>query len=456
MYLQTRLLLGILAVTLSALLVSVLVPLASLRQDVSRETNASMQLAALLLDIEAGMRGSASASQAKAAALEEVRRAQHLRHVSVTLVDPAGAALVTTHDDSASGSRLAQVLLPAGAERTLTYPLSFGGESLGALRVRANPLSEFEELEERVASDIALLALAILVMAVSIYAMVRRGLRPVARIKQALALLAAGDLEARLPHFGLKDMDEIGDRFNHCAAALKESDLNRRELTRRLIRVEEEERTRLARELHDELGQSLTAIKVDAAYIARAAAGRMPQVESCAQGIEQQSAAVVELIRGMLARLRPPGLETVGLRESLRELISSWESRVAERFSCSLAMGEALDGLSPELNITIYRLVQECLTNAVRHSRARDVAIRLTAETTATAELPPHVWLRVWENGLEGSTRAPMPDGMGLLGMRERVEAQGGELIIARPTSDRLLIEAWMPFAAAADGERDV
>jgi two-component system sensor histidine kinase UhpB len=446
MYLHTRLLLGILAVTLFALLVSVLVPLASLRQDVSRETDASMQLASLLLDIEAGIRNSESEADARAAAARQVRAAQHLRHVRVTLVDGEGARIATTPNDTSSAGWLARALLPPGAERVLAYPLIFRGGPLGALRVHSNPLSEFEELEDRVRSDIALLALAILAMAISIYWMVRRGLRPVGEINTALTQLADGRLDTRLPHFRLKDLDEICDRFNHCAAALEEAAASRRELTRRLINVEEEERTRLARELHDELGQSLTAIKVDAAYIAREAAGRAPQIESCALGIEALSGEVMELTRGMLARLRPHGLETVGLRESLKELISSWEARVAERFSCSLTMNEAVDTLSPQLNITLYRLVQECLTNAVRHSRARSVAIRLAAEALPCGQPPARVWLRVQESGVEAHATAPAANGMGLLGMRERVEAHGGELKISTQPGEGLALEAWLPL----------
>jgi signal transduction histidine kinase len=450
MYLHTRLLLGILAVTLFALLVSVLVPLASLRADVSRETEASMQLANLLLEIDAGIRGSDSATSAAAAAVGAVREAHHLRHVSIQFVGLDGQPLAATPNDTPSGGWLARALLPRGRERVLSFPLAYQDEALGALRVRSNPLSEFEELEDRALSGIVLLAAAILVMAVSLYWMVRRGLRPVGQIKAALTRLAAGELDARLPHFRLKDLDEICDRFNHCAHALKEAALSRRELTRRLLDVEEEERTRLARELHDELGQSLTAIKVDAAYIVREAAGGAPKIEACARGIEALSSQVMELTRGMLARLRPYGLETVGLRESLKELISSWEARVAERFSCSLTMTEAVDELSPELNIALYRLVQECLTNAVRHSRARSVAIRLSAEPLASAGLPARVWLRVQELGIEARASAPAPNGMGLLGMRERVEAHGGALKITT-ADDGLSLEAWMPITAAVE-----
>src|SRR5262249_27652582 len=205
---------------------------------------------------------------------------------------------------------------------------------------------------------------------------VRSGLKPVAQIQTALTRLQGGDLEARLPHFRLKDLDDISARFNHCAAALQEAQAQRRELTRRLIEVEEEERRRLAPELHDELGQSLTAIKVGAAYIAREARAA-PQITAAAQELEQLAGSIMELIRGMLARLRPHGLETLGLRAALEELASGWELRLAHGFNCSYQFEGAVNALPADLSITVYRLVQECLTNLVRHSRARSVAIRV-------------------------------------------------------------------------------
>ena len=122
MYLHTRLLLGILGVTLFALLVSVLVPLGSLRQDVSRETDASMQLASLLLDIEASIRGSENGGEARAAAARELRRAEHLRHVSLALLDEQGAAIATTPNDTPAGGWLARLLLPYGTRAHAGVP----------------------------------------------------------------------------------------------------------------------------------------------------------------------------------------------------------------------------------------------------------------------------------------------------------------------------------------------
>jgi two-component system sensor histidine kinase UhpB len=444
MYLHTRLLLGILAVTLFALAVSVLVPLTSLRQDVTRETEASMQLATLLLDIETGIRGSADASAAEQSAAQKVRAARALRHVSLALLDRQGRVLAVTPGEAPRIGWLERLLLPSAGVPTLNHPLSYAGTSLGLLRVRANPLSEFEELTDRVGSDIALLAVAILAMAISIYWLVRRGLQPLAAIKAALTRLAQGELATRLPHFRLRDLDEICARFNHCAGALQEAAASHRELTRRLINVEEEERTRLARELHDELGQSLTAIKVDAAYIVREAQGRWSQIATCAEGIERLSSEVMQLIRGMLARLRPYTLETLGLRESLQELIAGWQSRVGERMRCALTMNVPAGSLSPELNIAIYRLVQEALTNAVRHSQAAQLDIHVTTDAGAQDD-GTRVHVRLEESGSRADPAAPATNGMGLLGMRERVEVLGGQLTLTRNRGG-LTLEAWLPL----------
>jgi two-component system sensor histidine kinase UhpB len=150
----------------------------------------------------------------------------------------------------------------------------------------------------------------------------------------------------------------------------------------------------------------------------------------------------------MLARLRPHGLETVGLRETLQDLVSGWQARVADRFQCSLTITGEVDILAPDLNITVYRLIQECLTNAVRHSRARMIAITLSLEERAASSGARRVLLDVAESEMTASTTAVGTSGAGLLGMRERVEAHGGELTIDFDPAGGLSLHAWMPTAA--------
>jgi two-component system, NarL family, sensor histidine kinase UhpB len=439
MYLHTRLLFGIGTVTLVALLISVLVPLASIRTDVARETGASMQLAQLLLDVQHAVGKANGSTLALSAATEEIRRAHDLRHVRVSLVDSTGALLATSPADEPQVGMLTRAVLSSSPPTTLVYPVSYHTDPIGELRVSSNPMSEFAEIEQQAGEHLVLLVLTLLALSAAIYWMVRRGLQPVAQVQAALANLQAGHLETRLPRFELKDVDDISLRFNQCAAAMEEAAVQRRDLTRRVIEAEEEERKRLARELHDELGQSLTAIKVDAAYIAREAANSAPKIVDSAHSIETLSSNIMELIRSMLARLRPFGLETVGLRETLQDLVNGWQVRVADRFQCSLQITGDVDALAPDLNMTVYRLVQECLTNAVKHSRARKIHLRISLEES-------RVLLEVTESEATGNTTTAGSSGSGLLGMRERVEAHGGELSLAFDPA--LSLRAWMPAHA--------
>jgi two-component system sensor histidine kinase UhpB len=444
MYLHTRLLLGIGAVTLAALLASVVIPLGSVRPDVTRETDSTLQLTTLLVEVEDSVRGAPDAAAALAAAANAVRQSQPLRHVRITLQDAAGRGIAATAVDTDQGGWLAGELADDTGRAQLSYPLTWSGKRLGDLRVSANPRSEVSEIEERVESDVLLLVMVVLAMAGAVYFMVRRGLRPVGQIQQALSQLQAGALATRLPHFQVQDLDDISDSFNHCAQALQSAAEQRRTLNLRLIAVEEEERRRLARELHDELGQSLTAIKVDAAFMEREARGVLPAVVGCAQGVGQVVDGIMALTRSMLTRLRPHELETVGLRGTLQDLVTGWQARMADRFSCSLEFEGPVDTLSPELNITLYRLIQECLTNAVRHSRARRIAIRIQV----TAD---QVQLRVGESEVTPGSVAEGGGGTWLDGMRERVAAQGGELQLLWQPAGGMLLTAWMP-KGVADG----
>ncbi len=440
MYLHTRLLLGIGTVTLVALIISIMVPLLSVRGDVSRETNGSIELAQLLLDVQRAVNASPSSAAAQDAARSQIGLARHVRHVRITLVDEQGRVLASSPVQEREPAFPSRALLHTVEVAPLTYPLAYHATPLAELRITSNPWSELAEIEQRVARDLTLLALTIIAMSAAIYYIVRRGLQPIAQIQSALTGLQAGALQTRLPHFRLRDMDDISMRFNQCAAAMEVAAAQRRDLNRRIIEAEEQERQRLARELHDELGQSLTAIKVDAAYIAREARSCSERIVGIAQGIERLSSDIMELIRSMLARLRPHGLEIVGLQESLQELINGWQGRVADRLQCDLTIEGDVAILPADLNITLYRLVQECLTNAVRHSRARRILIRL-----ALSSVPAGISVDVTEDQLGASPAAVRQSGAGLLGMRERVEAHGGTLQVTLDANGGLALHAWLP-----------
>lgn len=206
---------------------------------------------------------------------------------------------------------------------------------------------------------------------------------------------------------------------------LAEALTENRRLSQRYLQVQEQERRLLARELHDELGQSLNAIKVDAVNI-RDAAPDAPEVRRSAQAIIDVSSKVYEVVRTLLRQLRPVALDELGLASAVQYSVEEWQRR-HRGVQCSLSIDGDLDGLSEDINITAYRFVQECLTNVARHAQASHVEVLL--RRSAGQDGASILELVVEDDG-RGVEPAILRKGLGLIGLRERIEALGGRFEI--------------------------
>lgn len=232
--------------------------------------------------------------------------------------------------------------------------------------------------------------------------------------------------------------------FAICLVALyarRHADLRRalhdnRELARRTLAVQEEERKHLARELHDELGQYLNAIKLDA----RSIDGEMPGVETtrAAQRIAASADHVYGVVSGLVRRLRPAALDELGLLAALEACVGQWrQSHPALRIH--LIVRGDLDDLEEPLNLAIYRIVQEGLTNCVRHASASRIDISLLRDAAS----PARILLEMRDDGV-GLKGVPV-GGSGLAGMRERVHLLGGELRWLSEAGEGVTIRAELP-----------
>ena len=221
--------------------------------------------------------------------------------------------------------------------------------------------------------------------------------------------------------------------------------LQNRKLTRNMFVVQEEERRYLARELHDELGQWFTAIQAEAQVICNIAKSE-PKIHESAVAISESASAVHDVIRGMLRRLRPSLLDELGLADSLRELQRQWSHSHPDIF-CEFNLDESLDRLGEERNITLYRLVQEALNNIASHAHAHSVTVSLARENAGNDE--GIIVLRVEDDGA-GFDAKKARAGIGLLGMRERVIAAGGDFSIDSAPGRGTTIFAWLPIHKAA------
>ena len=194
-----------------------------------------------------------------------------------------------------------------------------------------------------------------------------------------------------------------------------------RELARQLISLQESERLALARELHDEFGQSCTAIRIETACLRHCAADDRAGMLAAAERADAAAQGLYQLVRDMLRRLRPASLDTLGLAAALQELCEAWELRTG--IACGFRVEGCPEALGDPIDTAIYRIVQEALTNVSRHSGARSVLVTLTRAT------PVEVTLCVRDDG-RGMDLNLATRGLGLLGAVERAAGVGGELVI--------------------------
>lgn len=211
-----------------------------------------------------------------------------------------------------------------------------------------------------------------------------------------------------------------------------------RALVHTSLTVQEDERKHLARELHDELGQCITAIQADAESIRDLSSGHDERIATSSGAILDVSSRIYEVVHSMMQRLRPGILDDLGLVEALRDAVSAWQERNPQT-SCVLNATGALAGLGERINITIYRIVQECLTNISKHAQADTVTIDLHADAD-------RLLLAVRDNG-RGMDLAVPRSGLGLIGMRERVEALGGEFNLDTQPEAGLALVISLPLA---------
>ena len=221
-----------------------------------------------------------------------------------------------------------------------------------------------------------------------------------------------------------------------------------RRLARQYLEIQEAERRALARDLHDELGQHLNAMKIDAVGVRdRCSALEAPTAHAAAQivsGLDRVQAVVVGLIR----QLRPVGLDELGLAAALEHCVAEWRRRLP-RLALELSVDAPLEELDEMRRLALYRLVQEGLTNVARHSQATRVAIRIGSETDGAPHPGAAIVAAIEDDGV-GMDPAHTGLGLGLVGMRERVEAVGGSLQLQRSGAGGFALRALIPLGTAA------
>lgn len=423
--LRGRLSLSLLALTAVALVLALALAVVRTRAAVQAEMAASAALALALLDD--GAIGAVAAPQAQ---LERLRALGRHRHLVIDLVEaPASAPAL---DEPAAPAWFVRAVAADAPHYTRSLARSDGAPL--HLRIHADPADEIAEAWSDFRALLLLFAgFAALVNAVAFH-LAGRISAPIGMLGARLDALAAGDYTGRTAAPGLPELARIARHIDRLAACLATSRAENRRLAAHALSVREAERRWLAAEMHDELGQSLTAIQVDAATLAHLADDEA--MRACAEAILVNSGAIQTTVRELIRRLHPMALEALGLRMALAQMCADWSARAA----CPPVMLD-WDAALPEpvgCGIHAYRIVQECLTNVARHAQARTATVTLRG-------CGDWLDLCVRDDGRGYDPQRPTA-GFGLAGLRVRAESLGGALVIVTAPGAGVEVRARLPL----------
>ena len=450
--LQVNLIITVLLGLLSSLLIGLQID--NTRRGVREEVGGANVVASQLLSRVDWVYGQGGV-QGIAAFLSRVGR---IRSNEVELYDDKGQLIYRSPPPTYKAGReapqwYARIVSPPLAPKEITLPS-------GRIVLRADPsratLDGWDDLRPMLWMVLA----GFLLGNALIYYLVGRAMRPLHLAAQGLRRMAQGAWDTRLPDLPGSEGRLIGHAFNSMAQSVQDSvDARRqareatqalaenRELTRFIHERIEQERGAIAHELHDELGQQVTAIKSIGLAIAQRAAGQDAQTEQSARLVAGCADQLYDGVHRIIARLRPLALDRFGLEDALRDLLGDWRLRQP-----GVAIHLAINGPLPTLDdmhaTAVYRIAQEAVTNALRHAGASRIDVALRADATGLA-------LEVADNGQGQPSEFEARGHYGVPGMRERAQALGGSFVIEPMQPCGVRVRAHLPDARRDNERKD-
>lgn len=416
---------------------ALLLGLQRMAADIDDEVQAAQALAGLL----AGLQPLQALDDAAAlAAVRALQQQPPTRHLRLHLHDARGRELLAPPPEPVSPvmGGLLDLHRRWGARvepRSVSWPLPRPDGSRWTVTLQASHEGERHEALLNLLGMLGLLLLAVAGLLLVLRWNLRTALAPLQALLQAIARIEQRDVAAAqaLPPMPVRELEAVSQALQHLSLALQAAESERRALGQRVITLQEDERARLARELHDEFGQQLTALHVDAAWLARRLHDDPPAL-AVVQSVIGHCRHIQQELRSVLARLRPladggvdeGGPRTLGaLHELLQSLVDGWQRAPAPSAQVRLQVRGAADAPLPAaLSLALYRITQEALTNVARHAGARSAQVDLQLGRDGLR------W-QVADDGVGlADPAAALLRGSGLAGIKERVWALGSELAI--------------------------
>jgi two-component system, NarL family, sensor histidine kinase UhpB len=389
---------------------------------------------------------------------------RHPRHVRVLVIDADRREVppLTGVDDpspveGAGVPRWFQALMQVENLRR-DVPVVSGGRHVGTIVVVGQAADEIIEIWQDV-SDLALLALVLNAAVLGVlYFALGRVLHPLTNLAAGLRELQDGHFRHRLQRPPGRELADVTGRFNALADSLAAARTDNARLNRKLVTVQDDERRQIAMELHDELGPCLFGVKANVASIDRLAR-ELP--EDVARRLKERVVSVVAITdrmqaanRDLLGKLRPMALGHVALADAIAGLAADFEGADPDR-RFALEIGRLAHSYGNCIDLTVYRCLQEGITNAARHASAGTISARVGEEVSGPAGTgdsgAASLRLSVRDDG-SGIAPGTVP-GMGWSGMEERVRALGGRLSLMSEPDGGTRLDVVIPLEAPESTE---
>ena len=408
------------------------------RKSVEKEVQSSIHLA--LQMIEFGFAQVPISSRYGSTWLPQISALQQARHLHISITDESGVPVgfvtqraVTIVDKKPPEWFVSAVMMDYLTEK---YDIAMADGSQKTILITANPMDEISEAWGESKAFFWSIVVMLWVIFLAVNLVFHSMLQAVKSILAGLHLVESGKYDIALPTFKISEFDAIASEINKMSLALKTAQESNQALARHTMHIQEEERRTMSRELHDEMGQSLTAIK------AMVVTSKQTNVDvtKVADSIIDICNHLAKVVRSMMRTLHPLSLAELGLGATLTDLMSEWHRRHPS-LVIAFHYDEKLEELDHEVAIHVYRIIQECLTNVVRHSKATEVTV--SVDLISNQQLSPRIELDVSDNGIGGEMNA---QGFGVMGMRERVENLGGKFSFMSGLQQGVRVNAWMPF----------
>jgi two-component system sensor histidine kinase UhpB len=344
---------------------------------------------------------------------------------------------VRVHDGYAPAWFIALLKIP---ELGAAYPVRIGTTHVGD--VVFNPDLSADIFEKWIGFLAIVSSGSVLMLLAGLSAWFTTGtaLRPLAQLGAGLTRMRNGDYDTAIPMAGPPEIRKSCGEANQLAATLKRLSRDNRELLRKLVSVQDDERRELARELHDEMGPLLFAIRANATALSEAASGGTPEPGSPAESILGAAEALQHANRRILEGLSPLYVAELGLDESIRTLLRNAQAQ-APNIRLTSTVDPRLNELDGLLSQTTYRVIQEGVTNVLRHAWATTMDVRARIDAGQVA-------IEISDDGVGLPQRASF--GRGLTGMHERVRALNGSLALSRE-GGRTIVRCRLPLEQAAE-----